>query len=150
MSIPFQSPAGSVNSATGLIRDLLKATDEYSKSLGEELAVNPTDLKVMEHLIERGPMTPSELAKAVGVTSGSLTQSLDRLEKVGHTTRQRSATDRRSVAVVANPESIRRAWARIQPLIVSSEKILAGMSAQEKEAVEKYLSGMISAYKNAQ
>ena len=150
MSTPFQSPQGSVNSATSLIRDLLKAMDEYSKSLGEELEVNPTDLKVMEHLIENGPMTPTELARAVGVTSGALTQSLDRLEKVGHTTRQRSTADRRSVEVVANPASVGRAWKRIQPLITESEKMLAGMNKTEQEAVERYLSGMISAYKNAQ
>lgn len=147
MSSALGPNGGSYNSATELMRELLKASEEYSKALGRQLEINPTDLKVMEHLIENGPQTPTQLAQAVGITTGALTQSLDRLEALDHTVRERSSSDRRSVTVVANPQSIKKAWQSIRPLIQKSEELLSQMSKQEQLAVEKFLTGMITAYK---
>jgi len=150
MSSASGPSGGSYNSATELMRELLKASEDYSKALGRQLEINQTDLKVMEHLIENGPQSPTQLANAVGITTGALTQSLDRLEALNHTSRERSSSDRRSVAVVANPESIKKAWQGIKPLIEKSEELLSKMSREERVGVEKFLTGMIDAYKTKQ
>lgn len=134
------------NSPSQLMRRLFRLNQEYSRVLGEQLEVNPTDFKVMEFLMENGPATPGAIAGAVGVTAGALTQSLDRLEKVGHTSRERNPADRRSIHVVANPESLDRVWSEIRPLIDASASVLATMSASERQAISKYLLSMLEAH----
>lgn len=136
------------DSAPELMRKLFKANQEYSRILGEQLDVNPTDLKVMEFLMENGPATPGTIATAVGVTAGALTQSLDRLEKVGHTRREQNPSDRRSIRVVPNPESVERAWAEIRPLIQASAQVLETMNPAEREAVARFLETMLEAYRS--
>lgn len=137
---------GVVHPITELMRELIKAGDEYSRSLGKSLDVNPTDFKVMQHLMENGPQTPTQLAQAIGVTSGALTQSLDRLEKLNHAIRTRSDSDRRSVLVVANQESVKRAWQGISPLIAKSEELVSQMDPADQLAIQKFISEMIDAY----
>jgi DNA-binding MarR family transcriptional regulator len=141
-----KSELSDTNSAAELLRKLFKANEEFTKLVGEQLQVNPTDFKVMEHLIENGPSTPGDLANAVGVTAGALTQSLDRLEAVGHTHRERNPNDRRSVSVVANPASVDRAWGAIMPLIQASNSTTSSMSDIERKAVVTFLSEMLAIY----
>jgi DNA-binding MarR family transcriptional regulator len=136
------------NSAAELLRKLFKANAEYAKLVGEQLNVNQTDFRVMEHLIENGASTPGDLASAVGVTAGALTQSLDRLEAVGHTHRERNPKDRRSVTVVANPTSVDRAWGEIMPLIIASNTTTASMSEVERQAVIRFLTEMLAVYEH--
>jgi DNA-binding MarR family transcriptional regulator len=142
-----QSELPDTNSAAELLRKLFKANAEYAILVGEHLQVNPTDFKVMEHLMENGPSTPGDLASAAGVTAGALTQSLDRLEALGHTHRERNPKDRRSLSVVANPKSVDRAWGEILPLIQASNTTTANMSEIEKRAVVAFLAEMLAAYK---
>ncbi len=134
------------HSANELLRRLFKASQEYTKVLGEELDVNQTDFKVMEYLMENGPSSPGAIASAVGVTAGALTQSLDRLEKVGHTHREQNPEDRRSIRVVPNPNSVNRAWAEIMPLIETSTATLEAMSKVQQDAVVHFLEQMLLVY----
>ncbi|MEN9872995.1 MAG: hypothetical protein RL450_930 [Actinomycetota bacterium] len=139
--------SGQSDSAPELMRKLFKANQEYSRILGGQLEVNPTDLRVMEFLMENGPATPGSIATAVGVTAGALTQSLDRLEKVGHTKREQNPADRRSIRVVPNPKSVERAWAEIRPLIQASAQVLETMKPSERDAVARFLETMLEAYR---
>jgi Transcriptional regulators len=148
MSVADLNPRTEVHAVTELMRQLVKSGADYSKRLGSSLELNPTDLKVMEQLMELGEQTPTQLAKAVGITTGALTQALDRLELQNHTSRIRSETDRRSLVVKPNPETVRRAWLGINPLTEASEKLLAQMSEAEKQAVRRFISGMIAAYQS--
>ena len=145
-SSQHQVVSGATNSPSQLMRRLFRLNQEYSRALGEQLEVNPTDFRVMEFLMENGAATPSSIASAIGVTAGALTQSLDRLERVGHTSRERNPSDRRSIRVVANPNSLDRVWSEIQPLIDASASVLESMSGAEQQAVSKYLKSMLDAH----
>ncbi len=138
--------SGAANSPSQLMRRLFRLNQEYSRALGEQLEVNPTDFRVMEFLMENGATTPGSIANAIGVTAGALTQSLDRLERVGHTTRERNPNDRRSIRVVANPDSLDRVWSEIKPLIDASASVLESMSDAERQAIAKYLQSMLDAH----
>ena len=135
--------------ATSLLRDLFVLNEEFSKSVGDRLSVNPTDFSAMEHLIENGPMTAGELANAVGISPGAATVMIDRLVELGHVTREVNPNDRRGIVVSPNPKSVSAAWTHIMPVILASEKLLSQMSAAERVAVEKYLAGMIKAYQKS-
>lgn len=135
-----------IHPATALMRELIQASAEYSRRLGADLEVNPTDLRAMEYLMQHGASPIGELAKALDITAGAMTQAVDRLERVGHATRERSETDRRQVVVVPNPDSVRRAWAEIRPLIETSQRAIANLSPDQQEAVVTFLQAMVDAY----
>jgi DNA-binding MarR family transcriptional regulator len=48
-------------------------------------------------------VTPTDIARYVGISTASTTSLLDRLERLGHVTRERHVTDRRSVALRSTP-----------------------------------------------
>lgn len=133
--------------ATRLLRSVIQESEEYSKTVGQHLMVNQTDLQAMTHLIENGPMSAGDLAKSVGLSPAAGTTMIDRLVEVGHVSRESHPTDRRAVVVVPNPQSVATAWQRILPLISASETILDDMNEEERAAVEKYLALMLKAYK---
>jgi DNA-binding MarR family transcriptional regulator len=135
-----------VDPATTLLREVIEQSAEYSKFVGESLAVNETDFQAMEHLIVRGPMTAGDLAKAVGISPGSATVMIDRLVEVGHVTREPNPNDRRGVLVIPNPKSVDAAWGHISPLIMASEKALSKLKTSERKAIQEYLKAMLEIY----
>jgi DNA-binding MarR family transcriptional regulator len=54
------------------------------------------------------PLTAGQPAEATGLTTGSVTVMIDRLEKAGYVQREKDPTDRRRVLVRPLPESIER------------------------------------------
>ena len=92
---------GELHRATLLLRTVIELSDAFERALGKELGVNPTDLTAMEHLIQSGPLTPSEIAKRLSLTPAAATTVVDRLASVGHVTRSPHPTDRRGVLVLS-------------------------------------------------
>ena len=70
--------------ATRLLRRVIVATRRVEKELAQHLGVNPTDYRTMGMLLNRGTMTPSELAAGLGVSPALVSLSLERLEGMGH------------------------------------------------------------------
>src|SRR3954447_9610713 len=107
-----------VDEITTLLREMREVTNEFELRLGQQLTVNPTALVAMEHLIQDGPLTPTELARRLGVTTAAMTTSIDRLTAVGHVTRMPNPADRRGLLVVPAPASIQRAMQTLLPMII--------------------------------
>ena len=136
-----------VHPVTALLREVIEQSSEYAKFVGSRLDVNETDFQAMEHLIDNGPMSAGDLAKAVGLSPGSATVMIDRLAALGHVKRVPNPKDRRSVIVSPNPQSVSEAWKLISPLISASEKALAKLSPEVQKEIEAYLVTMLGAYK---
>lgn len=84
-------------------RHIHAAVDTIDALVSVRLGVHRNDLRCLR-LLEKGPATPGEVACYTGLTSGSVTALLDRLETGGLVERRRSVSDRRSVEI-AIPES---------------------------------------------
>ena len=132
--------------ATMLVRQLLEQSAKYTEFMEGALSVNDTDFKAMGALMQNGPMTAGQLAKAVGVSPGAATSVIDRLVAVGHVTREQNATDRRGVLVVPNPASVASAWGHLAPIIATSEATIRNLDAPSQQAVVAYLEAMIAAF----
>src|ERR1700761_6537049 len=92
------------------------AVDDFDREVARLLGVNETDLRCLEILIQDTPgATPRLLADRLGLTTGSVTTMLDRLEKAGYLTRAPHPDDRRKVIVTATQAAVRRAWDLIAP-----------------------------------
>lgn len=77
----------------GLARDRLRA------ALVRGLGLSITDLDALEHLELAGPLSQRELAERLVLTSGAVTQLVDRLESLSLVTRTRHPSDRRVTLV---------------------------------------------------
>ena len=137
-----------VDEITGLLRDFREITTEFEQRLGQQLTVNPTDLAAMEHLIQDGPLTPTELARRVGVTTAAMTTSIDRLTAVGHVTRSPNPADRRGVLVVPAPASVGKAMGMLLPMIMGIDRVLDSYDEVQREVIASYLREVVEVYRS--
>lgn len=77
----------------------------FNQAVADHLRLHPTDVQCLNLLsLESGPVTTGRIAELTGLTTGSATRLVDRLERAGYVTRERDAEDRRRVLVAAVPE----------------------------------------------
>ncbi|MER5212370.1 MarR family winged helix-turn-helix transcriptional regulator [Streptomyces sp. NPDC002838] len=89
----------------------------FNQAVADHLGLHPTDLQCLNLLtLERGPVTTGRVAELTGLTTGSATRLVDRLERAGYIVRERDAADRRRVLVATVPEKAAefgRVWERL-------------------------------------
>ncbi|SOR82280.1 HTH-type transcriptional regulator MhqR [Streptomyces chartreusis NRRL 3882] len=89
----------------------------FNQAVADHLKLHPTDVQCLNLLTaESGPFTTGRIAELTGLTSGSATRLVDRLEKAGYVVRRRDQTDRRRVLVEPVPKAMRNLtelWAEL-------------------------------------
>ncbi|MFD7447489.1 MarR family winged helix-turn-helix transcriptional regulator [Kitasatospora sp. NPDC059827] len=81
----------------------------FNQAVADHLGMHPTDVQCLNLLtLEDGPVTTGRVAELTGLTSGSATRLVDRLEKAGLVARQRDEADRRRVLVAVLPDALAR------------------------------------------
>lgn len=88
-------------------REIYAGVDLVEGKIAAALGVHRSDLRCL-NILEKGPYSTTEIGRRTGLTSGSITALVDRLERAGFVERQRSKTDRRSVLVGITEESYPR------------------------------------------
>lgn len=73
---------------------------------GRELGLGNSDLTALDHLYGEGSMSPKELRILMGVTSGTMTGLLDRVEKNGFLKRESNPEDRRGLLISLTPAGL--------------------------------------------
>ncbi|GGF98365.1 hypothetical protein GCM10007304_10470 [Rhodococcoides trifolii] len=124
-------------------------SQRMSANMASHLGVNATDLAAMEHLITDGPLTASELASRLAVTTAASTHIVDRLEKVGHVSRERHPTDRRKLMVTPAEESVDAAFAHMAPILTGLESVISDLSDDDRAVVEDFLSRVVDVFTSA-
>ena len=89
---------------------------------------------ILDHLDEVDPMTLNDLARHMGVTPGTMSLAIDRLEKKGYVIRLRDTADRRRVQLRLTTAGVRvrQATSVLDPPRV--ESLLARLTEDEREA----------------
>jgi DNA-binding MarR family transcriptional regulator len=94
----------------------------------------------MSHSSWVEPACSLQLARRSGLTSGTVTGVVDRLEQLGFAGRERHPTDRRKVVVTANEKRLN---SELAPHFQGQGEFLAGvldqLSPAELRAVDKFL-----------
>jgi DNA-binding MarR family transcriptional regulator len=134
--------------ATELIREFFEVSQEFEAHVGRQLTVNPTDLQAMEHLIQSGPLSPTDLSKRLGISTAATTSVVDRLVALDHATRTLHPTDRRGVIVVPNPRSVERAMGTLMPMIMGVDGVLDEFTDEQQEVVTQYLERVLTVYRS--
>lgn len=110
----------------------------FRNAIGKQLGLNITDFEGLDLIFFRGITTPSELSKYTGLSSGSTTVMIDRLEKSGLVTRQNNPDDRRGILVAITEQAACQVGPLFTAVRVAQSELLAGYSRKELEILSDY------------
>ncbi len=143
----LSSPRARVRRATELIREFLDVSEEFEAHVARQLTVNPTDLHAMQHLIMSGPLSPTDLARKLDISTAAVTSVVDRLEALDHVSRTQHPTDRRGIVVVPNPSSVARAMGTLMPMIMGIDGVLDEFDLEDQAIITAYLERVLVVYR---
>jgi DNA-binding MarR family transcriptional regulator len=116
----------------------------FNHQVAQRLGLGASDGQFMHLLQARGPLTPGQLAELSGLTTGTVTGVIDRLEDAGFVRRERDASDRRKVLVTLNDEHL---WKKMAPLYAGQAESLAKVAGQydakQLEVVADFLERLV-------
>ena len=115
--------------------------DEHVAS--QRLGLGGTDVRFLTLLDIHGPLTPGRLATLTGLTTGSVTGVIDRLERGGFVSRERDDADRRKVRVIPDPEATARLTAARHDPIDLLDDVLNGRDADELAVIARFLGEIV-------
>jgi DNA-binding MarR family transcriptional regulator len=107
-------------------RELSTATILFHQAIADRLGMHLTDHKCAGILLRAGPITAGELARRTGLTTGTITAVIDRLENAGFVRRAKDPGDRRRVVIEPLRERIEE---KIGPLFESIARAMAELCA---------------------
>lgn len=81
------------------VRKLTRSTLMFQYAVAEKMNLNATDAECIDFLMEIGPSTAGDLARVTRLTTGAITNVIDRLEKAGLVRRESDPKDRRKVII---------------------------------------------------
>jgi DNA-binding MarR family transcriptional regulator len=136
--------AAEIEAARTALRRLTSEIDALDGRAAQHFGVHRTDLHCLDLLASRGPLTPSELAHAMSLTSGGMSIALDRLERAGLARRLRNPDDRRSVLIEATDLTHRLGQEFFTPLAALERQLLARHGQRELRAICTFLDDLAS------
>lgn len=107
--------------------------------VSKKLGLNVADVECFGLLNAKGISTPTELARYTGMTPGSATVMLDRLEKAKLIVRKPNPNDRRGTLIEINKKSAARVGAMFAGVRKAQSELIASYSEKELEIVVDFL-----------
>jgi len=127
-------------------RQVVMATQEYGiasvlfrNAIGRKMGLNITDIGCINFLFIRRTSTPTELARYTGLTTGSTTAMLDRLEKGDLIRRRPNPNDRRGIVVEVNERSREAIGPMVAGAQKAQNKLLDSYSEEQLATVADFL-----------
>jgi DNA-binding MarR family transcriptional regulator len=126
-----------------LLRLNNRAAEDLDRALGARMGLRPLEYDAMGAIMdsESDPVGPVELAHRLGISAGSATELVDRLERAGHVARERSTRDRRRVLVVPRDQAVGRLVGELTPLVASLDEFAEEFTPDEQRAIGRFLQG---------
>ncbi|MGA5823176.1 MarR family winged helix-turn-helix transcriptional regulator [Kitasatospora sp. NPDC094028] len=111
-----------------------------NQAVADHLGLHPTDVQCLSLLTaDPAPLTVKQIADLTGLTTGSATRLVDRLERDGYVVRAPDPQDRRRVLVSPVPERLARVTAVWNDLGHAWHELLDGHSDQELEVITEHM-----------
>jgi len=119
-----------------------------TKALWSSVSVSPY-FGTLEILLHKGPQSVTEIAHRIGLTAGSMSVALDRLEKRGLVRRHAHPTDRRNRVIrltAAGKTPIEKAF---REHALAMENVGKSLSSEERARLSNFSSGLGRAPKSS-
>jgi DNA-binding MarR family transcriptional regulator len=141
MSTPKPPPREILDPFLRVVADLIV----FNQEVADRLGVGTTDMQVVGHIQrEGGAMTPGRLAELTGLSTGTITGLIDRLEKAGYVRRERDPNDRRRVLLHVDEARLQQ---EIAPLYAAQGALLAEVvdrfSPAEQATIAAFLDALV-------
>jgi DNA-binding MarR family transcriptional regulator len=107
------------------------------------------EFDVLSALRRQGPpfqLTPGALIRATLVTSGTMTNRIDRLAAAGLVRREPDPTDKRGVLVTLTGQGADRVDSALADLLVRERELLAGLGAAERDQLADLMRTLLAPF----
>ncbi|MFW3385370.1 UNVERIFIED_CONTAM: MarR family transcriptional regulator [Kocuria sp. CPCC 205274] len=122
------------------LRALLRAAAEVDQQLAHRLRLRPLDYSAMNHLMSsEDRLGAAELSGRLGISTGSATELVDRLEQAGHLERRAHPSDRRRKVLAPTDAALGATLGALQPLFERLDGLVETFSPEEQAVIERYL-----------
>ena len=111
-----------------------------SQIVAARFGLHTTDLEVLDLIFLRQEATAGELALATGLSTGSVTALVDRLEKAGYVKRHADPTDRRKVIVRIDDDAIEPIKSVYMPTQERMFKLWSTFPSRDLEVIADFVS----------
>lgn len=126
------------------LRKLTTRTVLFQQKAAHSLGVIHTDFKTADILNEVGPLTAGELGKITGLSTGSVTALIDRLEQAGYVRREKDPNDRRRVIIVPVKERQKFIKEHYVPLNKSFSELCSHYNEEELSLIIGFIEKTIA------
>jgi len=121
---------------------IAKLVDRRLAEIGREVGLSGSPFKVMLALLRSRPehqLSPGQLAREGGLTSGTMTALIDQLEGRGLVERHPDPLDRRALLVRLTPEGRQLIERAHQAYLIEERELLRVFDAREREQLIELL-----------
>jgi MarR family transcriptional regulator, organic hydroperoxide resistance regulator len=126
------------------VRRMLAGAIIFNQQVADSVGLNATDLQCLNLLELQDALTPGDLARCCGLTTGGVTVVLDRLEKAGYIRREANPRDRRSLLIRPVPAKLRRLHKIYQSKSQSLAKALGPYTDRELELILDFVTRTVA------
>lgn len=136
----------------GLISRVVRLSALYSEAMGKTFAkhgLSAASFDVLATLLRSGPphaLSPNQLLATMMVTSGTMTNRIDQLEKDGFVARVPNPQDKRSVHVKLTANGIRKIDAVVSDHVVVQKQLVEGLSELDQSELNTILDKCLSSF----
>ena len=123
----------------GSLRALSTEIDRLDQAAADRYGLNRTDMRALDIVGRAGPLTPTDLARLLGFTTGGVTMVLDRLERAGYVRRRADAADRRRLVVETTAATTDRDQEVFGDLIHQIGELVAAYTEDQLAVIDDFL-----------
>jgi DNA-binding MarR family transcriptional regulator len=117
----------------------------YSGATVAVVKLHTTDMECLELLTLHGPLSAGQFARLTGLTTGSTTTMVDRLQAKGYVYRQQDTSDRRHITIVPNTEKIDKDFDHISaPMGKAMLSLISTYSQAEMQIITRFLQNAVA------
>ena len=131
----------------------LKTARDHLNPLFAAHGLQPGEFDVLAPLRRSGAphaLTPTDLYEAAMISSGSMTNRIDRLEKAGLVERRPNPVDKRGTLVALTADGLRLIDPLITLHVANQHSIVSGLDAREQAELSRLLGKLLATRKIAE
>lgn len=136
----MESQTTAEGKALGAARDVGLATILFRNVLAQKTNLSLTESLCLTLVGLKGSATPTELARLIGLSTGSMTTLLDRLEERGIVRRKPRPGDRRGLLVEVAEGYQRGAVDLVVGIQQAQKNLVSGYTPEQLELIASFLS----------
>lgn len=137
--VAFTSAEHSVRRMTDLVLELALAARLFWTAAASAVGLGESDLVALASVSGGDGMTGVQLRRILGITSSSVSELADRLERAGMLTRSRRGPDRRHVTLRATPRGTRVVDSVLDPCSAGLYQLLSERGTAEARTASSWL-----------